>query len=257
MVEDFSFLNKDEIAEYTKLSKKVQLAYENSFYVETDFLDPYWQKILQSILNRYVGMKASFIGIFDDAERKAAIIFSDFLQNPLSEDYLSCLSFDVHDDVLHKDVLGTLMSLGVSRKALGDIVIRDGKCYIAVKNSLSNYLMAEFREIRRHEISLKQVDGTNISATTLNVTYKTVIVPSLRLDAIVAGVYNIKRNMAVNMIKKGLVKVDYRPTLNTDQKIEPIALISVRGYGRVYIDEVSGSTQKGNLKLAVRKGEYK
>lgn len=257
MVEDFSFLNRDEIDEYTKLSKKVNLAYEKDYYVETDFLDPYWQKILQSIVNRYIGMKSSFIGIFNDAERKIAIIYSDFLQNPLSEDYLSCLSFDLPDDVLHKDVLGTLMSLGVSRKAIGDIVIRDGKCYIAVKNSLSNYLIAEFREIRRHEITLKQVDGTNISATKLKVTYKTVVVPSLRLDAIVASVYNIKRNIAVNMIKKGLVKVDYRQTFDVDKKIELPALISVRGYGRVYIDEVSGSTQKGNLKLAIRKGEYR
>lgn len=116
MVEELSFLNKEEVSYYKILEEKVLISNRRNSYEETDFLDPFWQKMLVSIVNKYDGVSVSFFGAFNNAERCIGVIYNDYLPEPMESDYMSVLAFDLKfDDVKHKDVLGKLMSMGIER----------------------------------------------------------------------------------------------------------------------------------------------
>lgn len=257
MVEDLSFLNKDEIGDYKKLEDKVLIANRRNTYEETDFLDPFWQKMLQSIVNSYNDMSVSFFGAYNNAERKVCVIYNSYLPEPLEDDFISVLAFDYKtDDIKHKDVLGKILSLGIERYTVGDIYFYNSTCYIAVKKSVEAFLFTEFRDIKRHSIELYTPENILFKNVSADLEEETLIAASLRSDLIVSKIYNIKRNIASNMILKGLFKLDYRVFLRNDKPITVPSLISLRGYGRVHVDEIVGKTGKDNLRIKIRREEH-
>lgn len=257
MVEDLSFLNKDEVGDYKKLEDKVLIANRRNTYEETDFLDPFWQKMLKSIVNSYPEMSVSFFGAYNDAERKICVVYNSYLSEPVEEDYITVLAFDYNtDDIKHKDVLGKILSLGIERYTIGDIYFNKNTCFIAVKKSVEAFLMTEFRDIRRHSVELYSPVNFDVKNVKPDLKEETIISASLRADLIVSKIYNIKRNVASNMIDKGLFKHDYRVFLRSDKPINIPSLISLRGYGRVHVDEIDGKTGKDNLRIKIRREEH-
>ncbi len=89
--------------------------------VVTDFLDPREQTIFESIIGKNDELKLSFFGGYDQAERKRAILapFYEDINDRLYQ--LTVLQGSYHQKFVtlsHRDVLGTLMSLGIQRKRL-------------------------------------------------------------------------------------------------------------------------------------------
>lgn len=248
MVEDLSFLfNDEEKLKYTRIVEKAQNALKNHSAEAVCFVDPFWQEMAASIANRFDDLKAYFFGGINDAESKF-LVFVPWYIEPISEEYISIVSFDnPYNDVKHSDVLGKILSLGVERKVVGDIIISN-KVYIVVSKSIENYILSEFRNIRRHEIVPYTVNSAD-EVPEHNYTEKIVVVPSMRLDAVVSKIYNISRNEAQDMISKGLLKLDYRPFDKYSYEIKDRSMISLRGFGRARVLEIIGSTQKGNLRI--------
>lgn len=257
MVEDLSFLNKDEVSDYKKLEDKVLIANRRNTYEETDFLDPFWQRMLKSIVNSYPEMSVSFFGAFNESERKICVVYNSYLNEPVDDEFISVLAFDfTTEDIMHKDVLGKILSLGIERHTVGDIYFNNKTCYIAVKKSVEAFLISEFHDIKRHSVELYSPINIDVKNVKPNLKEETIISASLRSDLLVSKIYNIKRNLAANMIEKGLFKNDYRIFLRSDKQLEVPSLISLRGYGRVHIDEIDGRTGKDNLRIKIRREEH-
>ena len=72
-------------------------------------------------------------------------------------------------------------------------------------------------------------------------------VSSLRLDAVVSGGFGLSRAAAADLIAAGHVKLRHVPTQRPDVRVGEGDAISVRGYGRLVIDQVGAPTKKGRL----------
>ena len=88
----------------------------------TDFLDPREQHILLSIIGTDGSVRVAFFP--EKGERKRALIYPDYYE-PSEEDYGICL-YEIHYPakfvtIEHRQILGTLMSLGLKREKFGDI----------------------------------------------------------------------------------------------------------------------------------------
>lgn len=148
------------------------------------------------------------------------------------------------------------MSMGIERETIGDIIFYKDACYFCVKKSVESFLLSQFQDIRRHSVTLYGVDGDGLQVVESEKTTEVIVAASLRADLLVSKIYNIKRNIATSMISKGMMKLDYRVFTRGDKQIELPALISLRGYGRVYVDEVVGRTGSDNLKVKLRREVY-
>ena len=68
---------------------------------------------------------------------------------------------------------------------------------------------------------------------------------SPRLDAAVGGMFSLSRTTASELIKEGLVTLNYSPCLKVDKEVKCGDIISVRGKGKGEIEEFGGKSRRG------------
>ena len=80
-----------------------------------------------------------------------------------------------------------------------------------------------------------------------------IIVPSLRLDNIVAKLANISRGKAVEVIDGGKVLIDYSKSIDKSKEIKDGQSITISGVGKFIIGEIVGNTKSGRYKVKMNK----
>lgn len=60
------------------------------------------------------------------------------------------------DDLTHRDFLGALMSLGIERELLGDIIVRGKKAYLFCLESISDYIIENLMSVKHTSVSVKK-----------------------------------------------------------------------------------------------------
>jgi RNA-binding protein YlmH len=68
-------------------------------------------------------------------------------------------------------------------------------------------------------------------------------VPQARLDSVIKAAFNLSRQKAQELIKHH-VSVDYAPVASGSRAVKINQIITVRGYGRIIVREISQSGDK-------------
>ena len=90
-----------------------------------------------------------FFGGYGNSERKMLGLFFD---EPCEDCFpISAVEFSFRkcDKLTHRDFLGALMSLGIERETVGDILVEDGRAVVFVKTELSDYIMSQISKVGR------------------------------------------------------------------------------------------------------------
>ena len=88
----------------------------------------------------------------------------------------------------HKDVLGSLMSLGIDRAKFGDIQLADDEVQFAVVSELKDYMTANFTAIGKAKVSVEEVENKEELIVTHDTWIESLqIVSSMRLDTVIAS----------------------------------------------------------------------
>ena len=95
----------------------------------TDFLSPQQQMLAQDLL-RLAGIpETAWLrqGGYRGAERNILLFLPDWMEPETAESPLRCLraSFRPEDRLSHRDILGSLMGMGIVREKVGEMCIRD------------------------------------------------------------------------------------------------------------------------------------
>lgn len=180
-------------------------------------------------------------------EYKRAII-SPFEIKPEFKTVLLKLNFNKkYLEPNHRMILGSLMSLGIERNTIGDIYITtNNDVYFYATKEIEPYLISELRVIAHQAVEL-EVSAKIEGEIKKNVKIKTAFVASLRLDLIVAQIFNLSRAEAQEIIKNKDCKVNQRIIDNTSFELKEHDVISLKGYGRGSIDGVGGLSKNGKI----------
>ena len=209
------------------------------------FIDETKQAIIKNMNTS--GIEVLFDGGFDNAEYKRAI----FMPIGYNADFKIRVYEIVYNHKFfsfnHRNVLGSLMSLGIKRESIGDIIFVDKKIYFACTEEINAYILNEFKMVSHASIELKEV--TERITVIKNIVEETVIVSSMRLDVIISTAYNLSRNEANEFINGGLVSVNHIECLNNSKLIKENDCISVRHKGRVYVNEIVRKTKSDRLAI--------
>ena len=115
----------------------------------------------------------------------------------------------------------------------------------------SDYIRMNLTRIKRSSIHLVEMEERlSIHADTYT---KTLIVSSLRLDKMVAALFGISRNKAVDAIHGQYVKLNYKVIEDISKICDNNAIISLRHHGRVKIFITDRRTKQDNY---VIEGQY-
>ncbi|MET3682063.1 RNA-binding protein YlmH [Alkalibacillus flavidus] len=224
--------------------------------VLSDFLDPREQLIFRSIIGHDESLTLSFHGGYDTSERKRALL-APFYESTSDDDFnLTVLQGTYATkfvSLTHRDLLGTVMSLGLQRKKLGDLIVKDGKFQIICDRDMAMFLQLNIEKIKNTRIDLKEVGLDDILTPNHQWHEKDGTVSSTRLDAILKEIYQISRQKAQQFIEKEAVKVNHRVVNQPSFTLQPGDLISLKSYGRSKVVDIMGETKKQKQRIKTAK----
>ena len=147
----------------------------------------------------------------------------------------------------HRDLLGAVMGLGVDRDTTGDIVLAgEGLAYLFCLAGMEEAVTTELDSAGRAKLRLSRHEGEVVCPEPEG-QRRRITLASQRLDAFVSAGYDLSRSEAQKRINAGLVKLNHLPNQRTDAHVEAGDLISVRGSGRMKVEEILGQTRRGRL----------
>ena len=224
-------------------------AAEGSYVTFTGFLDMHEASILLKQKASYPAPCRVYGGAAD-AER----VMAAFVPMELSEsdiDYpvkylkLKASFKSEAGDFGHRDILGSLMGLGIKRSLLGDIVRDDtsGGWHIVCSEMIAELICEELFSVRRINVTVTEEDIPP-DAIKRAYTEKRISVASLRLDAVLAGVCDMSRTAADNCITAGRVYVNSEEEVRKSASLKEGDVISVRGFGKFRLSVTDHVTRK-------------
>ncbi len=216
-------------------------------YLVSKFLSIEEQVLLKNVKN------ISFIP--ENSERKRAIINNDV--QGINIDHLIGIikiSFNHKYGVInHRDVLGSIIGLGIKRECIGDIIV-DNDIYVLITKEMTQYVADNLFKIGRVSVDIEIVNFDNMNnLNTNNYIEDTYIVSSYRLDSIISERCNFSREKSKQYIILKNVKINGVINTNPDYNVKIDDLISIHKFGRLIIKEEINKTKKDKYVLRVLK----
>ena len=150
----------------------------------------------------------------------------------------------------HRDFLGALMNLGIERSVLGDIRVWDKEAYLFCLDSVAEFICDNLTQVRHTNVRCEIVkEAANVPEEEPE--RLTVQVASMRVDAVIAKVYNKSRENCLEMFRAQKVFIDGRICGNNSRQLKKDETVNVRGFGKFRVVSEPNETRKGKLSLEV------
>ena len=134
-------------------------------YRVADFTSPAGLVIADAIKANYPQLIVKTDGGYEGAERiRIAFVDSDF--NGTVDMGIRALkvNWDPRFRLLtHRDVLGSLMGLGIDRSKFGDVIVQQGGAQIMVDESVADFVIQNFTKIAMVSVSVEAIELSDIA----------------------------------------------------------------------------------------------
>lgn len=226
----------------------------HSAQVVSSFLDPHTLQTGQSILHGLPEFKFASGGGYPDAERQRIIFFTDDAEpRDFQLAYLQVQGNFKFCRVSHRDYLGSLLGLGISRDKIGDLLVAEDGCQVILDGEIADYVISQWTKVNQVTVRVKQITAADLTVAAVTVQEIKSTVASLRLDAVLGSGFGISRGKAVPEIQGGRVRVNWQTVTEPSWQLAAGDRISCQGKGRLELKEVSGPSQKGRLFVTIHR----
>ena len=153
----------------------------------------------------------------------------------------------------HRDYLGALMSLGITRESMGDVLVREGGAVLFAQEKLTAYICGNLIQVRHTSVRCKRLPALPASAgpqfEALSFT-----LPSLRADAFVSQLARLSRGKAEELFAREGVFINGRLCEKGSTLLKEGDILTIRHFGKFIFRETAGESRKG--RLIVRADKY-
>lgn len=230
-------------------------ALKNHKYKLSGFLSPFEQEMAGTIANSLGDLKVEFEGGYIGAERRrAAFCHEDFAGTPAFE--ISAIKAEWNGEfarLSHRDVLGSILGLGVDRECVGDIIATKDFARIIVDKKMADYFAANLIQIGNVSVKTELDELENIAPKEERIKEIRATVASLRADSIAAAGFGMSRSKAAAEISAEKIKLNWQTVKNSSQSIKAGDILSMRGRGRLEVAEITGQTKKGRIGVLLKR----
>lgn len=240
--------DKDELF-YSKLDDAANLCYTRQKPYFFPFLSERRQALAEKYLRAIYFENFCFFGGYENSERKMlALCYDD--SKPEFPVLALEFRYRIRDKLTHRDFLGALMSLGIERETVGDILVEDGRAVVFIKSELKDYIISQISKIGNVGVKLYDADLSKLPKGR-GTEDLSLVISSLRLDNIVAGVTGLSREKTKSLILTGNVSLNYIQTMNISQIANDGDVLIIRGKGKYILNAVMGETKKGRIRISL------
>lgn len=220
------------------LNKTIQNLSQNK---STNFLDYSEFKFITQKLN---SLKIKYNTFYSFKEAERLIIYKDTLPN------ISLIKINTKNTLTHSDILGFLYNFQIDMNLIGDIIV-DKEYFIICKTEISDYLIYNINKIRNYNVKLEKVDLNYLDSYERKYETIKLLVPSLRIDVIIAKITKKSRSEVLDIIKDKQVLFNYE-TLEKITNLKENDVFSIRKYGKYIYKGIDGNT-KNNIVISLDK----
>lgn len=158
------------------------------------------------------------------------------------------------DDLTHRDFLGALMNLGIDRSTIGDIKVGEKQAYLFCQDTIGEFICESLSKVRHTNVKCSVTENAR-DFVQEEPEIVCVQVQSVRVDAVLAKVYNMSREKSLELFRAGKVFVNGRLCENNARTLKSGDIVNARGFGKFRLEEGTRETRKG--KLAIEAAVYR
>ncbi|MGE5551327.1 MAG: RNA-binding protein [Bacteroidota bacterium] len=252
---ELSHLTEEDRILVRRLLDQGQKALSAQKPVYADFLDPRQRELVGRELAVLPGLRCLYYGGYRRAERQRLVLAADCLLMEAVDPGLAYvqISAPAANALTHQDYLGAILSLGLKREKIGDLVVLESGCQAVVAEEIAPLIQTSLRRVGRGEVSVAPIEPEQLQVPPEREKEIRTTVASPRLDAVASDGFGESRTRMAREIKAGRVRVNWQPVLKPDHLLQAGDVISIRGRGRVILAEVTGTTKKGRLGLVLKR----
>ncbi len=252
-----SHLNdKDDELAISSILDKVELALKRNQPIFTHFLNPYYLHLVRPILDQLARINYFEYGGHKRAERRILGVMPDYYLKEMVDTPITILSIKGQfrfQRVSHRDFLGAILGTGIKRKMIGDLILFNGGCQVVITKEIKDYLVLNLEQVHKIGVEVEEIESEDLEIEPERTKLIEDTVPSLRLDCVASSGFGTSRTKMSQEIEKGRIKVNWKVVEDPAYSITEDDLISIRGRGRVEIDQLLGKSRRGRLKLRLKK----
>lgn len=263
-------LSKDEEMVFQHYRDLIRAAYQRGIPVYSNFAGFRELELGFLALEEFYGKNHFYehthyelYGGYEQAERKVFCFLGDgssqgksSLNFPVSCVRIAPANKRFCEQLSHRDYLGTVMGLGLTREQIGDILVEREEnpsscsCYMFCKRDKGE-LICDLTRIRHTTVKGELVDfscsGWKPSFRELSGS-----VSSFRLDAVLTVAIKASRSQGLALVQGGNVVVNGRSCTENAKKLQEGDVFSVRGYGKFIFEKTSSLSKKGRYRITLQ-----
>ena len=246
-------MREEDLLLQKRLTELSDRSFEKGIYTHSDFLNPAQQSFALELLRHGEIRDMCLYGLFEPAERQVAVFGSEESFGYEASPEIDCiaispLSEKFGEELGHRDILGAILSLGVKREKVGDILLDGKRAYAAVLNSITPFLLENLRRIRHTDVRVRLADKPP-ALLQKEPEPALFFISSERLDCVIAAVFHLSRTAAKELFLQEKVFVNSRLQTNPAVVLHPADMVSIRGMGRFRYEGIEKQTKKGRLAI--------
>lgn len=245
-----SFKDEDKILALN-LYDKYELSYSKNICIfQNEFYPPNIWKFFKENLDSEFCLVGDN-GYFDNAERRM-ISFNNTLKEDFPYVVLKIENISKYKTLKHSDYLGSILSLGIKRSKIGDLLVKGNICFLPVCTDIKDFLLNNINNIGRTPCKVTEY-SLECDIPDYEFEELIILVPSLRLDSIVSKLINNSRSKGQDYIENGKVLINYNECRDKSKEMSENDRLTLKGYGKFIIGKLIGNSKSGKIKLIIRK----
>ena len=240
------YYDKDKKILLSRANDVIRLAQKNYVVKTLGFLSPYERKVIEQSSYTPDEISVRFFGGYEAAERTMMICVPEYVDENVDE-VITVLKISSRDlsGITHRDYLGSVLGLGITRENIGDILVSDNGAYIFVKSEIADFCKNNLGKVKKAGVCVDICRCCDAEIPEPKVRIVKGTVQSFRLDAVLSLATGLSRTASAELIKQGRVFVNWEEADSGSKPVCEGDFLSVRGKGRMKVGNIGGTTRKG------------
>ncbi len=225
----------------------------------TQFLSMGQRKAVEEMLTSQGHPPHFFWGGYPEAERTVCIFLPDWMDRDdwFASEELAVgavkLGFPRDCDLTHRDFLGSIMGLGITREKIGDLLVEQTSCCVVLLKDVEHVLMTQLDQVGRQKVKVSTFPWQDLRPGETTIQLKNDTVATLRFDAVAASAFSTSRSKIGSAIGSKKVQLNGKDCDKVDKLLEEGDVLVWRGHGKCVLKEVNGHSRKGRVMIVIER----
>lgn len=251
----------DERLVLARVMDKLELARNRSVPAHTFFLTLAQQEAAERLIAACGHPAHLFWGGWEGAERKLIAFLPDWME---PEDFTDAEDAPIAALTLtpsggdgtkltHRDYLGAILGLGLTREKIGDLLVGEGVCQVLLLREVEHVLLTQLDQVGRARVKVTVCPLAELRPPEQKTRTIRDTVAALRLDAVASTGFSLSRSKMAALISSKKLTLNGRECDKPDRLVEAGDVLTCRGLGKCVLTEVSGTSKKGRIMIVMER----